>query len=216
MVPFYLRKRQPHPPILFKSTIHANRDGALKLADSLVKAYIHPMTRNDLAAAIFKCAYLRGEFKLRSGQTSNEYFDKYRFESNPEILREIARKMTPLVPDRTQVLAGLEMGGLPVAAALGMEAGIDVCFVRKKAKEYGTMKLAEGADIVGRRVCVIEDVVTTGGQIIESVRELRKLGAEITDVLCVIDREQGAHDKLQDEKLWLHPLFLMSELKASI
>lgn len=174
------------------------------------------MTRNDLAAAIFKTAYLRGEFKLRSGQTSNEYFDKYRFESDPELLREIAKKMTPLVPDGTTVLAGLETGGIPIATALAMESGIEICFVRKKAKEYGTMKLAEGADIAGKKVCVIEDVVTTGGQVIESVRQLRKLGAEITDVLCVIDREQGGRDKLQDEKLWLHPLFLMSELKASI
>ncbi len=174
------------------------------------------MTRNGLAGAIYKSAYLRGEFKLRSGQTSTEYFDKYCFESDPELLREIAKKMSPLVPERTEVLAGLELGGVAIATALGLESGYNLCFVRKKAKEYGTMKLAEGAVIGGKKVCIIEDVVTTGGQIIESVRELRKLGAEITDVLCVIDREQGGRDKLQDEKLWLHPLFLMSELKASV
>jgi len=174
------------------------------------------MTRLELAAAIFKSSYLRGEFKLRSGQTSNEYFDKYRFEAEPEILIEIAKKMSPLVPKGTQILAGLEMGGIPIATALSLATGIPACFVRKAAKPYGTMKLAEGAEIMKKNICVIEDVITTGGQVIESVKELRKQGAEISNVLCVIDREQGGRDKLQDVQLWLQPLFIMSELKASI
>jgi orotate phosphoribosyltransferase len=174
------------------------------------------MTRTELAAAIFKSSYLRGEFKLRSGQTSNEYFDKYRFEAEPEILAEIAKKMTPLVPKGTQVLAGLEMGGIPIATALSMVTGLPVCFVRKEAKAYGTMKLAEGTDVAKKNVCIIEDVITTGGQVIESVKALRKAGAEIANVLCVIDREQGGRDKLQDVQLWLQPLFLMTELKASV
>jgi orotate phosphoribosyltransferase len=174
------------------------------------------MTRKDLAASIFKTSYLRGEFKLRSGQKSNEYFDKYRFESDPELLREIAKKLTPLIPSKTQVLAGLEMGGIPIATALSLESGIPICFVRKAAKEYGTMKLAEGADIQGKKICVIEDVITTGGQVIESVELLRKAGAEISDVLCVIDREQGGRDKLQAAGLWLQSLFKMSELKETL
>jgi orotate phosphoribosyltransferase len=174
------------------------------------------MTRKDLAAYIFKTSYLRGEFKLRSGQKSNEYFDKYRFESDPELLREIAKKMTPLIPNNTQVLAGLEMGGIPIATALSLESGIPTCFVRKAAKEYGTMKLAEGADIQGKKICVIEDVITTGGQVIESVQLLRKAGAEIADVLCVIDREQGGRDKLQEAGLWLQSLFKMTELKGTL
>lgn len=174
------------------------------------------MNRSDLAAAIFKSSYLKGEFKLRSGQKSNEYFDKYRFESQPEILVEIAKKMTPLVPKGTEVLAGLEMGGIPIATALSLETGLPVCFVRKAAKEYGTMKLAEGTAIEGKNVCIIEDVVTTGGQVIESVKELRQAGAKVSNVMCVIDREQKGRDKLQDAQLWLHPLFLMSELKASV
>ena len=174
------------------------------------------MTRKDLAACIFKTSYLRGEFKLRSGQKSNEYFDKYRFESDPELLREIAKKLTPLIPSKTQVLAGLEMGGIPIATALSLESGLPLCFVRKAAKEYGTMKLAEGADIHGKKICVIEDVITTGGQVIESVDLLRKAGAEIADVLCVIDREQGGRDKLQAAGLWLQSLFKMTELKETL
>lgn len=170
------------------------------------------MTRKDLALAVYQVAYLRGEFKLRSGQTSKEYFDKYRFESNPELLYEIAKKMTPLIPQGVEILAGLEMGGIPVAVALSLSCGLPCTFVRKKAKDYGTMKLAEGADVAGKKICIIEDVITTGGQVIESGEALRKAGGEVTNVMCVIDREQGGRDKLQDKGYWLQSLFKMSEL----
>ncbi|MEQ1664279.1 MAG: orotate phosphoribosyltransferase [Bdellovibrionales bacterium] len=174
------------------------------------------MTRKDLASSIYKESYLKGKFKLRSGKESNEYFDKYRFEAAPELLREIAKKMTPLIPKDIQLLAGLELGGVPIATALSLETGMPLIFVRKKAKDYGTMKLAEGSEFSGKKICIIEDVVTTGGQVIESVKELRALGAEVAHVLCVIDREQGGRDKLQEHGLWLQPLFKMSELKQSL
>ena len=80
---------------------------------------------------------LTGTFKLRSGQVSNQYFDKYLFESNPALL-EIAKQLKELIPPETEVLAGLEMGGIPVATALSLQTGIPVVFVRKEAKKYGT------------------------------------------------------------------------------
>lgn len=174
------------------------------------------MTRKELAVALYKVSYLRGEFKLRSGQTSTEYFDKYKFESNPKLLAEIAKNMAPLVPQNTEILAGLEMGGIPIATAIALETGLPLCFVRKTAKEYGTMKLAEGSEINGKRMCIIEDVITTGGQVIESSLLLKKSGALVSDVLCVIDREQGGREKLHDKDLLLQSLFKMSELKSSI
>lgn len=173
------------------------------------------MTRHDLAIAIYRASYIQGTFKLRSGQTSNEYFDKYRFEANPEILGAIAKKMVSLIPKGTQVLAGLEMGGLPIATALSLQTGLPLCFVRKSAKEYGTMKLAEGEEIRDRQVCIIEDVITTGGQVIESALELRQLGAHVHHVLCVIDREQNGRDRLHDKELQLQSLYKMSELKKA-
>lgn len=172
------------------------------------------LTRKELATQIFQTAYLRGEFKLRSGQISNEYFDKYRFESDPLILDEIARNLAPLVPKGTQLLAGLEMGGIPIATALSLRTGIPVIFVRKSAKDYGTMKFAEGADAIGKNICVIEDVITTGGQVIESTADLRSLNAKVENVLCVIDREQSGEKKLADAGLKLQSLFKMSELKS--
>ncbi|HEY1078725.1 MAG TPA: phosphoribosyltransferase family protein, partial [Bdellovibrio sp.] len=134
------------------------------------------MTKAELAKKIYDIAHLTGEFKLRSGQVSHEYFDKYRFEAQPTLLREIAKQMAPLIPVGTEILAGLEMGGIPVATALSLETGIPCVFVRKKAKDYGTCKFAEGLEIKGKKVCIIEDVVTTGGQVVLSTADLRSLG----------------------------------------
>ena len=147
------------------------------------------MTRDELAKAVAQRSTLHGEFLLRSGQTSTIYFDKYLFESDPELLKEIARQMAPLLPDDIDALAGLEMGGIPIATMLSQHTGIPTLFVRKKAKEYGTCKLAEGGDVNRRRMVIIEDVVTSGGQILLSAAELRALGAVIDTVLCVVDRE---------------------------
>jgi len=170
----------------------------------------------ETAKRIYEAAYITGEFLLRSGKISNEYFDKYLFEAEPELLAAIAKIMKPLIPAETEVLAGLEMGGIPVVTALSIESKIKSAFVRKKAKEYGTCKLAEGADIANKHVCVVEDIVTTGGQIIESVRELRKRGAIVSTVLCVILRENKAIETLANEGLKVIPAFTMDYIKASI
>src|SRR5580765_7806238 len=138
--------------------------------------------RDDLAAAIYASSHITGEFVLRSGVTSTEYFDKYRFEADPVLLRDIAAALVALVPDGTEVLAGLELGGVPIATALSQLTGIPAAFVRKEAKTYGTAQLAEGADIVDKRVTVIEDVITTGGQVVISTRQLRELGAIVDHV----------------------------------
>ena len=173
------------------------------------------MNRTDLARRIFEVSNLKGEFLLRSGQTSNEYFDKYLFEADPGLLKSIGEAMSDIVPAGTDALAGLEMGGIPIATVLSQITGIPSLFVRKKAKPYGTCKLAEGGAVPGRKLLIIEDVVTSGGQILESVRELRNMGAIITDVLCVIDRESGGVENLQNDGLDLHPLFTMTELKKA-
>lgn len=171
------------------------------------------MTRQELARKIYQVAYLRGEFKLRSGQTSNEYFDKYRFESQPELLRAIAEQLAPLIPKDTEVLAGLEMGGIPIATALSLQTGLPALFVRKKAKEYGTLQVAEGLDFKNKKLCIIEDVVTTGGQVLLSTEDLRQAGAQIASVLCVIHRGEG--NPMQSANLELKPLFTMAELKST-
>ncbi|MBN2310396.1 MAG: orotate phosphoribosyltransferase [Candidatus Hydrogenedentes bacterium] len=170
------------------------------------------LSRPELAKAIYDTSHLTGEFRLRSGVVSREYFDKYLFEAEPALLRAIAEAMAELVPPETEVLAGLELGGVPVATALSYVSGLPAVFVRKKAKEYGTCKLAEGAAIDGRDVLIVEDVVTSGGQIVLSAKDLRARGATLSHAVCVVDREAGAAERLAAEGLALHPLFTMTDL----
>lgn len=174
------------------------------------------MTHAELAKAIYEVAHLTGEFKLRSGQVSHEYFDKYRFEAKPELLREIARQLAPHIPPGTQALAGLEMGGIPIATALSLETGLPCVFVRKEAKEYGTCQFAEGLDIKGLKLCVVEDVITTGGQVVISSKDLRAAGALVQNVLCVIHRGSGHEPKLEAEGLQMKALMTMGDLKAHL
>jgi orotate phosphoribosyltransferase len=171
--------------------------------------------RAELARRIYDVAHLTGSFLLRSGATSDEYFDKYRFEADPVLLRAIAEAMAPLVPKGVDALAGLELGGVPLATALSQVTGLPARFVRKEAKTYGTCNLAEGGDIGRRRLVVVEDVVTSGGQVVQSCADLRKRGGEIVRVLCVIDREAGGAGALRAEGLELHALFTMSDLRPT-
>ena len=166
----------------------------------------------SLAARVAAIARLTGTFTLRSGRTATEYFDKYRFEGDPVLLREIAELMVPLIPAGTDALAGLELGGVPIATALSLETGLPALFVRKKAKEYGTCSLAEGGPVDGRHLLVVEDVITSGGQVRLSVADLRALGAKVTDVICVIDRTEGGREALAADGLSMASLFRRADL----
>lgn len=173
--------------------------------------------KKDLAKHVFDIAHLIGEFKLRSGVISNEYFDKYQFESNPELLVSIAIQLNHVVNSlEYDYLAALEMGGIPIATAMAMMNKKSMVFVRKEAKEYGTAKLTEGPEIKNTNLLIVEDVVTSGGQIIISANDLRERGATITDAVCVIDREAGGREKLAEAGIKLHSLFTMSELKDAV
>ncbi|HUB66567.1 MAG TPA: orotate phosphoribosyltransferase [Candidatus Methylacidiphilales bacterium] len=172
-------------------------------------------SRAALARRIYEMAHITGEFTLRSGAKSHEYFDKYLFEAEPKLLKDIAEAMTPLVPPGIEALAGLEMGGIPLATMLSQLTGLPVLFVRKKAKEYGTCKIAEGGAVRRRRLLIVEDVVTLGGAILDAARALREEGAELGNVVCVIDRESGGPANLAKVNLTLKPLFTMSELKRA-
>jgi orotate phosphoribosyltransferase len=146
---------------------------------------------DSLGRAINAISRLKGKFKLRSGQISAEYFDKYRFEGNPDLLRRIARRMLELVPTDTQILAGLELGGVPIATAMSLESGLPVVFVRKAAKDYGTCRAVEGGEVAGCRIVIIEDVITTGGAVAEAARLIHAAGANVIGVICAIWRGEG-------------------------
>lgn len=169
----------------------------------------------SLASQIHAACRVTGEFVLRSGRPASEYFDKYQFEADPVLLDAVAKHMAELVPEGTEVLAGLEMGGIAVVTALGRHTGLVCAFVRKAAKPYGTRRLAEGADVAGRQVLVVEDVVTSGGQIAVSTRQLRELGARVDHALCVIDRQEGGSEALAADGISLRSLFSRGDLEES-
>lgn len=161
----------------------------------------------DLRTDIEKICKLEGDFTLRSGQKSSYYFDKYLFESNHDLLYQVCWYIAHNIPNDFDYFAGLEMGGIPVATMLGFLTEKPVLFVRKKAKTYGTKKLAEGPDFNGKRICIVEDVVTSGGQVIESANDLKGLGANITKVACVILRDPEGKKKIEKAGYSLYNLF---------
>lgn len=173
------------------------------------------MSDPTLAADIDACCRLSGEFTLRSGQVSHEYFDKYLFESDPALLDRVATAMVDLVPEGTELLGGLEMGGIPCVTVLSAKTGLPALFVRKKAKEYGTCKLAEGPEVAGRRVTLVEDVITTGGAVRDATRALRDAGAVVETVVCAIDRSPEGENPLADVDLEVRAVLTKAELDAA-
>ena len=157
---------------------------------------------------------LTGEFTLRSGQVAGEYFDKYLFETDPDLLARVASAMVPLLPAGTDLLGGLEMGGIPIVTVVSAKSRIPALFVRKEAKTYGTCKLAEGPDVSGRRVTLIEDVITTGGAVRNAAVALREAGATVETVVCAIDRSLGGDNPLADAGLEIRSVLTKAELDA--
>jgi len=170
----------------------------------------------NLAKRILNKSKIYGNFTLRSGKVSDSYFDKYQFESDPRLLFDIAKAMVELIPAGTDVLAGLEMGGIPVVTMLSQISGLHCSFIRKQAKEHGTCKYLEGVELKNRRVLLVEDVVSSGGAIIDATKKLRNDGIEISKVLCVIDRETGGYENLQKYEIELISLFKQSFIDKNI
>ncbi len=146
---------------------------------------------------------------------SSEYFDKYLFESQPALLARVAAQMERLLPADTELLGGLELGGIPIATMVSARTGLPALFVRKKAKEYGTCKLAEGPDVAGRRVTLVEDVITTGGAVRDATRALRDAGAVVEVVVCAIDRSPAGENPLADVGLEVRPVLTKADLDAA-
>jgi len=188
---------------------------ARPVASSTERGTFVAVEHRALARRVYDTARLTGEFVLRSGAVSNQYFDKYLFEAEPDLLSAIVDAMVPLVPASTDALAGLELGGIPIATMLSQRTGLPARFVRKEAKTHGTCRLAEGGEIDGVRCCIVEDVVTSGGAVVDAARELRARGAELATVVCVIDRESSGRENLAAIGLELRSLFSMSQLEAA-
>ena len=170
------------------------------------------MTHEQLAKRIADVALLRGEFTLRSGRKSNYYLDKYRFETQPDVLAELGKLLAARATPQTDRIAGAELGAVPLAAAAGMAASKPFVFIRNQKKDYGTAKQVEGVLNAGETVLIVEDVLTTGGQVLEAVKTLQSLGAKIEKIVAVIDRLEGARENIEKAGVAYESLFTSKDL----
>ena len=165
-----------------------------------------------LAARIAEVALLRGTFTLRSGRTSSYYLDKYLFSTQPDILAQLGRLFAARLPAGTTLLAGAELGGIPLVTAASLASGLPCVFIRNQKKDYGTAKLLEGRIGTQDRVVIVEDVATTGGQALEAAKVIRDGGATVTHILATIDRLEGARENIEAAGIAFEALFTVREL----
>lgn len=173
------------------------------------------MTRDELGALLVDRALLEGDFVLRSGRRSTWYLDKYRFETEPEILRALGERLAEVAAEHEPEavrLAAPALGAVALAASAAMASGLPFIIVRGETKEYGTANRIEGPFREGELVCLLEDVVTSGGALGEAVSVLRDEGLVVRNAVCVVDREEGGSDALARLGVRLRPLFRASEL----
>jgi len=173
------------------------------------------VTSAELGTALRDAAYLEGDFVLRSGRRSRYYLDKYRFETRPDLLGPIGSAIAASVREHepeARRLAGPELGAVALAASASLAGGLPFLIVRSRAKEYGTANRLEGVYEEGELVCLVEDVVTSGGAAVEAVEALREAGLRVSNAVCVVDREEGGADTLARHGVRLRPLFRASEL----
>jgi len=155
------------------------------------------MTREELIKRIKETAYLEGDFVLRSGKRSKYYLDKYLFETCPDILSALGEEFAKYISDDITLIAGAELGGVALAAATALAAGKNWIIIRNTKKGYGTAKLVEGVLKKGDVVLLVEDIATTGGQVLEAARIITEAGAAVKKIVCVIDRKQGAEENIK-------------------
>jgi len=170
------------------------------------------MDKSSLGKLLLEVALLRGEFTLRSGRKSNFYFDKYRFETRPDLLKPVAEHLSTMLPDDVDRLAGAELGGVPLATSLALETGLPFVIVRKATKGYGTQKRLEGQMSPGEHVVLVEDVATTAGAALSAVEALREAGAGKVSALVVLDRQEGAEQAFRDAGVPYQALFTAQSL----
>lgn len=176
-------------------------DGWMRLVD-----------REQLARRIAEIALLRGTFILRSGRASDFYLDKYMFSTRPEILLDLGKMFAARLPKEANRLAGAELGGIPLVTAASLASGLPSVFIRNQKKEYGTARQLEGKLVEGDRVVIVEDVATTGGQVLEAARVIEAANAEVVAIIATIDRLEGARENVEGAGYVFDALFTVRDL----
>ena len=168
----------------------------------------------EFVTALKACGAVQfGAFTLASGKASDYYVDIKRAATRPDLLREIARRMAAHVKGYDR-LAGVELGAVPIAAAVSLESDVPYVIVRKEAKEHGTKRAFEGELQVGDRVAFVEDVVTTAGTLRKAIESLRTAGAVVDRAVAVVDREEGGAENLRAAGVALVSLLTARDLRT--
>ncbi len=171
------------------------------------------MNRTELGSRIKQAAYMEGDFTLRGDTKSKYYLDKYMFETQPEILRAVSQAFVGYIDADTTMIAGAELGGVPLATALSLVSGLPFVIIRNAKKDYGTKKTLEGKlSTDGGLVFLVEDIVTTGGQILQAAEVIISKGVEIDTIVAVVDREEGARENIERAGFSFDSLFTKSDL----
>jgi len=173
------------------------------------------MNDAEFREALVGAAYLEGDFLLRSGKRSRYYLDKYRFETRPDLLAALGERISAAVREHepeAMRLAAPVLGGVVLAASASLVSGLPFLMVRDAAKEYGTANRIEGPFEPGERVCLVEDIVTSGGALLEALAAVREAGLIVRTAVCVVDREEGGADALARQAVRLRPLFRAGDL----
>jgi orotate phosphoribosyltransferase len=158
------------------------------------------MTHEQLIQRITDSALLHGDFTLRSGRKSKYYLDKYLFQTQPDVLAALGERFAGKVAEiegGVDRLAGAELGGIPIVSATSIAANKPTVLIRNKKKDYGTAKQVEGKLEPGDRIIILEDIATTGGQVLEAAQTLTEMGATIVMIIAVIDRQEGARENIE-------------------
>jgi orotate phosphoribosyltransferase len=164
------------------------------------------MDKKELIELLKECGAIKfGRFVLTSGAVSDYYVDIKKASTNPVVLKRIAEIMEEYTKDY-DILAGMELGAVPLIVALSLETKLPYVIVRKEKREHGTVKQIEGDSVKDKRVLVVEDVTTSGGSVIKTVNILRQNQAKVDEVVVVVDRESGAEEKLKNIDVSLIPL----------
>jgi orotate phosphoribosyltransferase len=170
---------------------------------------------DELGRRLVDVALLEGDFTLRSGRRSRWYLDKYRFETDPELLRALGERLAAAIrasePDTVRI-AGPALGAVALAASAAMASGLPFIIVRGETKEYATGNRIEGPHEPGELVCLVEDVVTSGGALCEAVEAVRAAGLVVRHAVCVVDREEGGADALARVGVRLAALYRAGDL----
>jgi orotate phosphoribosyltransferase len=170
------------------------------------------MTREKLIQQLKDCGAIKfGRFVLTSGALSDYYIDIKKASTEPKTLRLIAQEMSSYTKGY-DLLAGMELGAVPLVVALALETGIPYVIIRKEKREHGTGKQIEGGDVKGKNVLIVEDVTTSGGSVVKTIQILRENQAEVEKVLAVVDRESGATEQLKKLEVEFIPLVSVSEI----